>query len=126
MLVLCLFASVRLFTVLGGSKEASLVAGMPVSFLLAAGLFVVLAALVGILTFGLQTGLRGLDAKSRAFVDLLADTQTELQKVSWPTREELRSSTIVVLVCILVLGAFLYAVDVIVSFLMTRVGVLPG
>ena len=59
-------------------------------------------------------------------VDLLVDTQAELQKVSWPTREELRSSTTVVLVCIFILGAFLYVVDVVVSFVMSRIGVLPG
>ncbi len=125
MLVLALFASVRLFGLLGSYQSPTLV-GIPVAFLWASAFFVVSMAVVSVFTFGLQTGVRGLDSKSRALVDLLVDTQTELQKVSWPTREELRSSTTVVLVCIFILGAFLYFVDVVVSFVMSRIGVLPG
>lgn len=125
MLVLGLFASFRLFEKLGGTETVT-VAGMPAAYLWAALLFIVVAVVVGIVTFGLQTGLRAVDAKSCAFVDLLVDTQTELQKVSWPTREELRSSTTVVLICILVLGAFLYVVNLLVTFVMRNLRVLPG
>jgi len=123
MLGLGLFASFRVFQQLGSGSGT--LAGIPVAFLWAAALFAGVAVLTSIFTFGLQTGWEGLDSKSRALVDLLVDTQTELVKVSWPTREELRSSTTVVLVCILILSVFLYAVDLIVSFAMSRLGVLP-
>jgi len=91
-----------------------------------AGMFLVLAFLVSLFVFGLRTGWVALDGRSGAFVDLLIDTQAELQKVSWPSREELRRYTIVVLICILVVGVFLYVVDMIVSYSMTNLRVLPG
>jgi preprotein translocase SecE subunit len=124
-LVLALFASVRLFELLGGSDQSPMAVGIPVAYFWALALFVVLAAVVSVFTFGLHTGVRGLDSTSMALVDLLIDTQTELQKVSWPTREELRSSTTVVLICMAVLSVLLYAVDLVVSFVMSTFGVLP-
>ena len=124
MLVLALLASVRLFELIGG-EGAPAVAGVPAAYLWAALLFMVIAVVVCVFTFGVQTGVRGLDAKSRSFVDLLVDTQSELQKVSWPSREELRSSTVVVLVFILILGAFIYMVDLVISFTMSSLRVLP-
>jgi len=39
------------------------------------------------------------------------DVRGELGKVSWPTREELRDSTIVVIVTVLLLAAFIGIVD---------------
>ena len=124
-LVLALFASVRLFELLGGRDQSPMAVGIPVAYFWALALFVVLAAVVSVFTFGLHTGVRGLDSTSMALVDLLIDTQTELQKVSWPTREELRTSTTVVLICLAVLSVLLYAVDLVVSFVMSTFGVLP-
>jgi len=124
-LVLALFASVRLFELLGGRDQSPMAVGIPVAYFWALALFVVLAAVVSVFTFGLHTGVRGLDSTSMALVDLLIDTQTELQKVSWPTREELRTSTTVVLICMAVLSVLLYAVDLVVSFVMSTFGVLP-
>ncbi|MHC5038371.1 MAG: preprotein translocase subunit SecE [Planctomycetota bacterium] len=49
--------------------------------------------------------------------DLLIDTQTEMKKVSWPKRSELVGSSVVVIVCVLVLGFYLWLVD----FLLTSV-----
>jgi preprotein translocase subunit SecE len=39
------------------------------------------------------------------------DVRGELSKVSWPTREELRDSTIVVIVTVLLVAAFIGIVD---------------
>ncbi len=39
------------------------------------------------------------------------DVRAELSKVSWPTREELRDSTIVVIVTVLLVAAFIGIVD---------------
>jgi preprotein translocase subunit SecE len=40
-------------------------------------------------------------------------TREELRKCSWPTWEELKGSTVVVAITILLLGLFCYAVDTI-------------
>ena len=47
-------------------------------------------------------------ARVREFVK---DVQVESTKVSWPTRNELRDSTIVVIVAVLILTVFVYATD---------------
>ncbi len=39
------------------------------------------------------------------------ETTTELRKASWPSRSELRDSTIVVLVAVLILGSFIALTD---------------
>jgi len=40
-----------------------------------------------------------------------AETNTELKKTVWPTRTELRDSTIVVIVAIILLGTFIALAD---------------
>lgn len=44
------------------------------------------------------------------------DVRLESAKVSWPTREELRDSTVVVLVTVLLVAAFIGVVDWILNF----------
>jgi preprotein translocase subunit SecE len=44
------------------------------------------------------------------------DVRLESAKVSWPTREELRDSTVVVLITVLLVGAFIGVVDRILTF----------
>lgn len=41
----------------------------------------------------------------------LAETRTELMKVTWPTREELKESTRVVVIASLILTVFIGVVD---------------
>jgi len=43
--------------------------------------------------------------------DFIQDVRVEATKVSWPTRTELRDSTIVVIVTVLLVSAFLFVVD---------------
>ena len=45
------------------------------------------------------------------FREFLKDVRTEASKVSWPTRDELRDSTAVVIVTVLLVAAFLFLVD---------------
>ena len=45
----------------------------------------------------------------------LKDVQVEFTKVSWPTRNELRDSTIVVIVAVLLVSAFVGIVDRIIA-----------
>lgn len=51
---------------------------------------------------------KGYLIRIRNYVD---ETQEELKKCSWPSRDELKGSTVVVMVTILILGAFTVAVD---------------
>ncbi len=39
------------------------------------------------------------------------DVKSELGKVSWPTRDELRDSTVVVIVTVLLVAAFIGVID---------------
>jgi preprotein translocase subunit SecE len=39
----------------------------------------------------------------------------EMNKVTWPKKEELRDSTVIVLVACLLIAGFVYAVDLVVS-----------
>ena len=41
----------------------------------------------------------------------LQDVKQEMSKVSWPTREELKGTTIVVIVITLILSLFIFGVD---------------
>ena len=43
--------------------------------------------------------------------EYMKDVRGELTKVSWPTREELRDSTVVVIVTVLLVAAFIGIVD---------------
>jgi preprotein translocase subunit SecE len=43
--------------------------------------------------------------------EYMKDVRSELTKVSWPTREELRDSTVVVIVTVLLVAAFIGIVD---------------
>jgi preprotein translocase subunit SecE len=59
-----------------------------------------------------------------AFLQISAyvrETQEELKKCSWPTWEELKGSTMVVTVAILLLGGFTVGVDAIVTLIVRRI-----
>ena len=47
----------------------------------------------------------------KRFVEFLKEVRVELSKISWPTREELRESTVVVIVSVIVITVFIGAVD---------------
>mgnify|MGYP001232301109 FL=1 len=48
-------------------------------------------------------------------IAFFADVYKEMSKVTWPKREELQDSTVLVLVVCLIIAAFVYFVDTIVS-----------
>lgn len=43
--------------------------------------------------------------------EFLREVRQEMRKVAWPTRKEVVNSTIVVLICIVLLTAFIWLVD---------------
>lgn len=49
--------------------------------------------------------------------EFLANVKGELKKVTWPTRKDTYASTLVVIVLVLVVAVFLWAVDSVLSML---------
>jgi preprotein translocase SecE subunit len=58
------------------------------------------------------------------FADFLIATEAEMNKVSWTTRKNLVTDTIVVLVTVVLLTTFLFVVDQVWAVVLTKVGVL--
>jgi preprotein translocase subunit SecE len=44
------------------------------------------------------------------------ETVVELKKVTWPTKEEVRGSTVVVIITSIILSAFIFVVDRLLSY----------
>ena len=58
--------------------------------------------------------------------DFVIETETEMKKVTWPTYREVLAATAVVIVVVIILGVFLFAVDrVVVEPLFKLIGILP-
>lgn len=60
----------------------------------------------------LTTTMTGWSEKLKSF---LREVRVEMTKVTWPTWEELKGQTIVVIVAVLLIAAFIGAVDLILS-----------
>ncbi|MDR4508877.1 MAG: preprotein translocase subunit SecE [Candidatus Brocadiaceae bacterium] len=129
--LLALFAAVSLYNVLidlpnitGDSQiplvDISLTWGLVSAF----GLFGFLAFLICVFVVGCETGFKPLDGGGKKTIGFLVDTQSELQKVSWPTKYELIGSTAVVIVSVVIIGIFILGVDWFVSMVMEYIGVL--
>ena len=58
------------------------------------------------------------------FADFLIAVEAEMNKVSWPTRAELFRSSLVVLVCIVVLAVILAVYDAVWAFVFWKLGIL--
>ncbi len=58
------------------------------------------------------------------FADFLIATEGEMTKVSWPKKDELKRTTIVVLITLFFLAGFLLSVDMAWSWVLERIGVL--
>ena len=65
-------------------------------------------------------GLLWWQGKIAQFAGYVRETRVELEKCSWPTWEELKGSTALVMVSIGVLGAFTVAVDFIMNVFFIR------
>ncbi len=48
-------------------------------------------------------------------VNFVSDVVKEMKKVTWPTKEELKESTTIVIVVCLIIAAFTYAIDMTIS-----------
>jgi preprotein translocase subunit SecE len=51
-------------------------------------------------------------------INFVNDVVKEMKKVTWPTKDELKESTNVVIIVCLILAAFTYVIDMIITNLM--------
>lgn len=51
----------------------------------------------------------------------LGEVRTELKKVHWPTKKDLTSHTITVIVSVLVLAILIYGIDSLVLFILSKI-----
>lgn len=80
-----------------------------------------LPTIIWVLVLGAVIGFLWSKGYLLRFGAYVGETREELRKCSWPTREELKGSTLVVLVSIVLLGGFTVIVDFIVSSLVKAV-----
>ena len=51
----------------------------------------------------------------------LKDVRAEMKKVTWPSRREVYSTTIVVIIATIFFGFFLYAIDILFSWVIKNI-----
>jgi preprotein translocase SecE subunit len=56
----------------------------------------------------------------KRLADYVQETMRELKQCSWPSREELKGSTVVVIVAFALLSVFTVGVDLVVAFLVRQ------
>ena len=50
-------------------------------------------------------------------INFFTDVVKEMKKVTWPTKDELKESTIIVIVTCLILAAFTYLIDMSITYI---------
>jgi preprotein translocase subunit SecE len=63
---------------------------------------------------------------TKRFVNFLRDVRSELKKVTWPSKNEVVSTTVVVIAATVFFGFYLFFMDVIFSWVITQVKSLFG
>ncbi|MBU2445398.1 MAG: preprotein translocase subunit SecE [Bacteroidetes bacterium] len=48
-------------------------------------------------------------------INFFSDVVKEMKKVTWPTKDELKESTVIVIVTCVILSAFVYLIDMILN-----------
>lgn len=56
------------------------------------------------------------------FADFLVSVESELEKVTWPSRQEVLQATVVVLFTMFFLGLFLFLIDLVWTWLFSVIG----
>ena len=60
------------------------------------------------------------------FINFLKDTRAEMKKVTWPSRNEVYSTTLVVIIATVFFGFYLFFMDVIFSWAFTQIKTFLG
>ena len=66
------------------------------------------------------TSLESMKAWPQATRDYVGELQTEMKRVTWPTRKQVQSTTAVVIVTVFAFAAYFKVVDVIINQTITR------
>ncbi len=61
--------------------------------------------------FGVAVGLFATTAKGQALLSFMRGARTEVRKMVWPTRQEALQTTLIVMVLVVIVGIFLWLVD---------------
>jgi preprotein translocase subunit SecE len=62
----------------------------------------------------------------KRFPNFLKEVRAEVRKVTWPSRNEVYSTTIIVILATFFFGFYLYFMDLILSWLLARIQSLLG
>jgi len=62
----------------------------------------------------------------KRFITFLKEVRAELKKVTWPSRNEVYSTTIVVIIATIFFGFYLFFMDVIFSWVMDQIRTIFG
>ncbi|HEK84851.1 MAG: preprotein translocase subunit SecE [Candidatus Saccharicenans sp.] len=57
----------------------------------------------------------------KRFINFLKDARSELKKVTWPTKQEVYGTTLVVIIAIFFFGFYLFFVDILFSWIITQI-----
>lgn len=77
---------------------------------------------LGVLAVAVVAGFVALKTdKGRRFVDMAAESRTEIRKVVWPTRQETTQTTLIVLAAVLFMGLVLWGIDTLLGWLVSMV-----
>ena len=57
----------------------------------------------------------------KRFINFLKDVRAEVKKVSWPTRNEVYSTTLVVIIAMVFFGVYLYLMDIVFSWVLLKI-----
>jgi preprotein translocase subunit SecE len=76
--------------------------------------------LIWVVIIGVLFGLMWWQGQIRRLSVYIQETREELRKCSWPTVEELKGSTALVIVSIAMLGAFTVAVDFVMNLVFVK------
>ena len=64
---------------------------------------------------------KGSVAMKEKIINFFTDVVKEMKKVTWPKKDDLRDSTIIVLVVCLIVAGFVYLVDTAISLLLQQI-----
>ncbi len=62
----------------------------------------------------------------KRFINFLKETRAELKKVTWPSKSEVTSTTIVVVIATIFFGFYLFFMDIIFSFVIKNIKAVLG
>jgi len=62
----------------------------------------------------------------KRFVNFLKDVRSELKKVTWPVKNEIYGTTVIVIIAIFFFGFYLFFIDVIFSWLIAQIKTFLG